>query len=83
MTKKKGKIERSIHFFDIVLQRLGTGKESSFVNYENQSEKLLVVFKYFQDLNKKLKKESNKLKRLSILEKMEYCICVYYGKKCF
>lgn len=72
MTKKKGKIERSIHFFDIVLQRLGTGKESSFVNYENQSEKLLVVFKYFQDLNKKLKKESNKLKRLSILEKMEY-----------
>lgn len=72
MGKKKGKIERSIHYFDIVLQRMGTNNEGSFVNYENQPEKMLVVFKYFLELNSKLKGETSKSKRLSILERMEY-----------
>ena len=72
MAKKKGKVERSIHYFDIVLQRLGKDKEESYVKYSNQSEKMLVVFRYFEELNKKLKKEKSKLKRLSILEMMEY-----------
>ncbi len=72
MAKKKGKIERSIHYFDIVLQRLGKDKEESFVSYSDQEGKMLVVFKYFQELNRKLKKEKDKQKRLEILEKMEY-----------
>lgn len=72
MGKKKGKVERSIHYFDIVLQRLGEKNEDSFVNYKNQPEKTLVVFRYFQELNKRLKKEKDRSKRISILEEMEY-----------
>lgn len=72
MAKKKGSVERSIHYFDIDLQRIGKDNEDSFVSYKNQAEKLLVVFKYFQKLNNKLDTEKNKEERLSILEKMEY-----------
>lgn len=72
MAKKKGKIERSIHYFDIVLQRRGKDKEAAFVSYSNQAEKMLIVFKHFQDLNRELRDESNKEKRLKLLEKMEY-----------
>lgn len=72
MGKKKGTIERSIHYFDIVLQRLGQDDEESFVNYKNQSQKMLVVFEYFKELNDKLKKETKRDERIDILEKMEY-----------
>nr|WP_302167953.1 hypothetical protein [uncultured Schaedlerella sp.] len=41
MGKKKGQVTRSIHYFDVVLQRLGTEKEKAFVNYQDQSKKLL------------------------------------------
>ena len=33
VAKKNGKVERSIHFYDITMQRLGTGKEEAFVNF--------------------------------------------------
>lgn len=74
MGKKKGKIERSIHYFDVLLQRLGTGKENSFVSYYNQTDKLLVVFEYFQQLNKELKQVKHTDERKKILEQMEYSL---------
>lgn len=72
MTKKNGKVERSIHYFDVVLQRLGKENEDSFVSYKNQSSKMLTVFKDLQKLNIELSKEKNKAERLEILKKMEY-----------
>ena len=39
MSKKKGKIERSIHYFDIDLQRIGNSDEDSFVSYKDQASK--------------------------------------------
>ncbi len=72
MTKKKGTIERSIHYFDITLQRLGKENEESFVLYKHQSNKTLSVFKYFKELNKKLDKEKSRYKRLDLLDEMEY-----------
>ena len=72
MGKKKGKIERSIHYFDITLQRIGMGDEDAFVSYKNQPEKTLLVFRYFQELNIRLKKSKNNEERQEILEKMEY-----------
>lgn len=72
MAKKKGKIERSIHYFDVTLQRLGREKEDSFVSYKNQGKKMLSVFKYFNELNNSLKLAKKKEDRLQILEDMEY-----------
>ncbi len=68
MGKKKGQVTRSIHYFDVVLQRLGTEKEKAFVNYQDQSKKLLEVFQYFQKLNIKLKAEKGKKERVHILK---------------
>ncbi len=72
MGKKKGSVKRSLHYFDVVLQRLGKENEDSFVNYKNQSDKMISVFKYIQTLNSKLKKEKDRDKRKTILQKMEY-----------
>lgn len=72
MGKKKGQVTRSIHYFDVVLQRLGTEKEKAFVNYQDQSKKILEVFRYFQKLNIKLKAEKGKKERVNILKKLEY-----------
>ena len=72
MAKKNGKIERSIHYFDVNLQKIGEKDEDAFVPYKNQAEKMLVVFKDFQENNNKLSKEADKAKRLQILEEMEY-----------
>ena len=43
MAKKKGKIERSIHYFDIDLQRIGNSGEDSFVSYKNQAARMFIV----------------------------------------
>lgn len=72
MVKKKGKIERSIHFYDVTMQRLGTGKEEAFVNYKNQEQKAITVFEYFQNIDRAIKKEKSKTKKLELLEKIEY-----------
>ncbi len=72
MAKKKGKIERSIHYFDIDLQRIGNSGEDSFVSYKNQAARMLSVFKSFQEYNNKLKIEKDKKERLQLLEEMEY-----------
>lgn len=72
MAKKKGKIERSIHYFDVTLQRLGGKDEDSFVSYKHQEQKMLSAFQYFKELNDKLKVEEKKEKRLDILAEMEY-----------
>lgn len=72
MAKKKGIVERSIHYFDVTLQRLGTKDEDSFVNYKNQAERMLMVFKHFQKLNSKLHAEKDRERRLEILTDMEY-----------
>ncbi len=60
MAKKKGKIERSIHYFDIDLQRIGNSGEDSFVSYKNHELRMLSVFKSFQEYNNKLKIEKDK-----------------------
>lgn len=70
MAKKKGKIERSIHYFDIDLQRIGNSGEDSFVSYKNQAARMLSVFKSFQEYNNKLKIEKDKKERLQLLEEM-------------
>lgn len=72
MAKKKGKIERSIHYFDIDLQSIGNSGEDSFVSYKNQAARMLSVFKSFQEYNNKLKIEKDKKERLQLLEEMEY-----------
>lgn len=72
MAKKKGKIERSIHFYDVTMQRLGTGKEEAFVNYKNQEQKAISIFEYFREIDKAIKKEKSKTKKLELLEKIEY-----------
>ena len=72
MAKKKGKIERSIHFYDVTMQRLGTEKEDAFVNYKNQEQKAITVFEYFQNIDREIKKEKSKAKKLELLGKIEY-----------
>lgn len=72
MSKKKGKIERSIHYFDIDLQRIGNSDEDSFVSYKDQASKMLSVFRGLKKYNDKLEKEKNKSERLQLLTKMEY-----------
>ena len=42
--------------------------EKAFVNYQDQSKKLLEVFQYFQKLNIKLKAEKDKKERVHILK---------------
>lgn len=72
MAKRKGRVERSIHFYDVTMQRLGTGKEEAFVNYKNQELKAISVFEYFQNIDKKIKKEKDKAKKLELLKEIEY-----------
>lgn len=72
MAKKKGKVERSIHFYDVTMQRLGKGKEEAFVNYKDQESKAIEVFEYFQNIDAEIKKEKRREKRLEYLEKIEY-----------
>lgn len=72
MAKKKGKVERSIHFYDVTMQRLGKGKEEAFVNYKDQELKAIEVFECFQNTDKEIKKEKDKTKKLELLEKIEY-----------
>lgn len=62
MSKKKGKIERSIHYFDIDLQRIGNSDEDSFVSYKDQASKMLSVFRGLKKYNDKLEKEKIKVK---------------------
>ena len=72
MAKKNGEIERSIHFFDVTMQRLGTGKEEAFVAYKNQQQKAISVFEYLQNIDKQIKKETRKAERLALLQEIEY-----------
>lgn len=72
MAKKKGTIERGIHYYDVLFQRVGTDKEEAFVSYNNQEQKALSIFEKFQKINEQIAKEKNKDKRLELLEKIEY-----------
>lgn len=72
MSKKNGKIERSLHYFDITLQRIGENGEKAFVTYKNQKQKAVDVFSDIEELNHRLKKEENIEKRIEILKKLEY-----------
>lgn len=72
MGKKKGTVERGIHFYDILFQRIGNKNEEAFVSYKNQEEKAISIFEEFKEINDQIAKEAKKEKRLELLEKIEY-----------